>query len=574
MKSGTQKYKTYTIKDKPEYDGIHHLHHETLLPSNIQPYGNTGTSLGFRRSSSVDDHIHTVKVKVDVPRRRKVKKRVRKRRKNRNELVEDNSSSAYPLSSSAVGEIVPVGVAVPTRWKKFRSRRLPRFLRKGQSISETFSTFEESMNESGLGSLSAKVGDEAQSKYDKSSPQLKQKNVEGISSDVLTKEEQKQTLEGVILAEADDHKEKNITIEDAIDQSEGTIKEKNTVGNKDGRRVEFSATEKSTRTILLDEKLSDRFIQYMNQPVENYSLFSVLEQQEDQVLLGRRFNVRRLTKDESICYQNANEIEGRSTYEFKDNYFRLAAPLMPLIGLDLTPIIDLEVTPTNMAIQEGKSDKSIGESYNENEVMTLRPLGSRWRNRISSAVNRETNRDMINIRSVRVDLLSNDEDVKEAMASAGDREKIGNNSKGIVEEVITQAPPTALSSDQSIQEFGNEAIGLFGKAGELFHPHVNFDSSITWSIVNSNNKNKEKDSKTSRIRVTLKSTVVMSLNIPSLPFAIPSTIITKQIGSMIAKRILGVTLPRFLKQLERDFRRWSNTPANERTGTENNRAED
>eukprot|EP00956_Cyclotella_meneghiniana_P038088 scaffold148609_cov112-Cyclotella_meneghiniana.AAC.1 len=61
-----------------------------------------------------------------------------------------------------------------------------------------------------------------------------------------------------------------------------------------------------------------------------------------------------------------------------------------------------------------------------------------------------------------------------------------------------------------------------------------------------------------------KATAITSLTIPKIPSgilrvaaAVPSSFLVQRLGSTLTSKALEVCLPRFLRQLERDYRRWS-----------------
>ena len=346
---------------------------------------------------------------------------------------------------------------------------------------------------------------------------------------------------------------------------------------KEGKRVEFRAKEKSSRLISLDDKSCALFLEYMRQPVEDYSLRSFSEPTNKNIS-ARRWLVRRLSKEESNQYLSPGEC-------YIDNFFRIGAPLKPLLGLDLTPVIDMQVTPS-----------FVSDSYKSDTTSTLKKnatnsfqLGSRWRKRISTGMARDaakSNKDIIKIRSTRVDLLSTVEEISQAMNNRG---PLNTSSSSSSNESIMQPSATAVSSNRNIQEFGNEAIGFFGKIDKNIHPHLEFDTTISWSSQESLNG---KSPDLIKMKITVETSMIVSLTIPAipLPLPIPTSLAVKQIGSLLTDQLLRLVQPKFLNQIgmyllriyficmlsffsdiilcfhlsffakDRDFKRWSSSP--------------
>ena len=61
--------------------------------------------------------------------------------------------------------------------------------------------------------------------------------------------------------------------------------------------------------------------------------------------------------------------------------------------------------------------------------------------------------------------------------------------------------------------------------------------------------------------VIVKSTAITSLTIPKIPSdvlrrAVPSAFLVKRLGAALTSQALAICLPRFLRQLEKDYKRW------------------
>jgi len=111
--------------------------------------------------------------------------------------------------------------------------------------------------------------------------------------------------------------------------------------------------------------------------------------------------------------------------------------------------------------------------------------------------------------------------------------------------------PTQVSQNPSVQQIGKETVGVVGKIEEALEPHITFDATITWD-----------QHAPSGPSVTVTSTAVTSLSIPKrarafrVPLPLPLGVLVRRIGSLLTKKALEITLPRFLRQLERDLERW------------------
>jgi hypothetical protein len=104
-----------------------------------------------------------------------------------------------------------------------------------------------------------------------------------------------------------------------------------------------------------------------------------------------------------------------------------------------------------------------------------------------------------------------------------------------------------------------EAIGMVGKVEEWLKPHITFEAELSWTDIADGGFSKQSAISSS---VTVKSTAITSLTVPRLPSSIlhttvPSAFLVKRLGATLTSKALEICLPRFLKQLERDYFRWS-----------------
>jgi hypothetical protein len=314
----------------------------------------------------------------------------------------------------------------------------------------------------------------------------------------------------------------------------------------------------------------------MTQPVEQYSLLSFHDEEPvkknmrsgskrsgTNSLKARRWLVRRLTAEESKRYVESNGRGSKSnTPASADNLFRLAVPLLPLIGWDLTPVIDLEVIPpqvkSNTSNIESRSSKwqessKVSCNSNEHDYDEVSSVGlnrmQKWaplkgiRNRVGrnpDYVGSDNGQlvPVVKIRSLSVSLLSTQEEVHAAMLG-----KQPNSNK--------------LQHHQS-SKMQEEAIGMVGKVEEWLKPHITFEAELSWTD-NGEGAGANKDDinpASSDSIVTVKSTAITSLTIPKLPSG-PSAFLVTRLGSTLTSKALEICLPRFLRQLERDYYRWS-----------------
>lgn len=362
-----------------------------------------------------------------------------------------------------------------------------------------------------------------------------------------------------------------------------------TARRSNGKRVTFFASKECSRTISLDEEYSQLLDEYMTLPLEQYSVKSFHDGGPNSKMEGRRWFLRRLDAEESAQYLGAyeprdnhegymrngglsNDGDGTHNHEH-GRFFRLVVPLAPLIGVELTPVIDLEVIPAlkqsltmevndDMAADDtpteaaSDSQDSMEEKLPESAPRTRRrPLRAvrrvlrrGRRNQQSDGENEkiigEINDDIgevgvVRIQSLRVSLLSTEDEVKALMKT-----------RRRVSKPIDR--PTQVSQNPSVVQMGTEAIGVVGRVEQAIEPHITFDATITWD------QNAEVGPS-----VTVKSTAVTSLTIPKratalrVPLPLPLGVLVRRIGSLLTKKALEITLPRFLRQLERDLERWA-----------------
>lgn len=326
-----------------------------------------------------------------------------------------------------------------------------------------------------------------------------------------------------------------------------------------GKRVQFSAQHLAKRSLQeLDETLLSLLHEYMTQPVEQYSLLSFHEQlphENKTTIQSRRWVVRRLTASEAAFYHSQEDSfdSGSGKIRAPEIYFRLAVPLMPLVGLDLTPVIDLSVDVIN---NNNKTDRTSPVVDDRESTQLFMEGRRRWRwkrgeKSVAAEVKQEQEPDQVRIRSLRVALLSTDAEVKLAMKGKDDRQNPHNKQSS------GRNPYPATSNNQNVkQRVGYEAIGMVGSLEKIIKPHVSFQAVISWSP-SSSDINKEKNP-----FINVKTAVETSMTIPTLPIPrFPSSFVFGNVGSMLTKKALTLVLPHFLKKLEDDFRRWASTPS-------------
>jgi len=327
------------------------------------------------------------------------------------------------------------------------------------------------------------------------------------------------------------------------------------------RRITFSASNELTRIFSLDERYDPLLDDYMTQPVEQYSVKSFHE--HDKSTGSRRWLVRRLSEEESLAYRAYTDMEtGEYVCNTKDSLFRLAVPLLPLLGLDITPVIDLEVLPASKMKYNSlhkHSPKTSSETYGgvDKKRNMLNKVLRVSRFRKDKKEDYEQN-DAVRIRSLKVSLLSTEDEVNTIMQES---RKI----PGSTHQFDPGPSPTPVSQNMSVRKMGYEAIGMFGKIGESIEPHVSFDVRITWEAGETNPNSKlsgeagvNQQGNRKKSSVTVSSRAVASLAPPSLPIALPSSLIIRRVGSIVVKKALQAGTNRFLRQLEKDFERWAN----------------
>ena len=308
---------------------------------------------------------------------------------------------------------------------------------------------------------------------------------------------------------------------------------------KGARRVTFKATKESHRSIV--SKTFGTLTEYMTQPVSQYSLLSFHDEKEDSK--QRRWLVRRLTNKESQRYMDSSDEEEIDMDE--SNLFRLAVPLLPIIGWDLTPVIDLEVTvgSNNDHVEDDDTNDVVATNIEELDAESSnskwRPLrGIRKRIRQQKDGDELDDSSVVRIRSLSVSLLSTQEEVKQVF-------DLNDNGKGV------------QRADSNMQK---EAIDMVSKVEEWLRPHISFEAELSWDD-NVNCKAFETSQNESTSTVIVKSTAITSLTIPKIPSdvlrrAVPSAFLVKRLGAALTSQALAICLPRFLRQLEKDYERW------------------
>ena len=286
-------------------------------------------------------------------------------------------------------------------------------------------------------------------------------------------------------------------------------------------RIKFSASHQESRVINIeDSSLSIKLLnEYMSRPISSFSIRSFHDDDEgsdssstsnknkSQTSQRRRWLVRKLTIEEAINDGVVN-VDIR-----EERYFRLAVPLMPLLGVDLTPVIDFEVLsvkPTNLSFMS------------------------------------EANPKMVKIRSMRLSLLSRADEVHKAMEPLLVNIGEGNRLK------IESPRPTKVSMNQNIREIGNNAIEMVGKMEDIIKPYFAFDAVITWSD-SDNQKSNDQDKSAPLIRVKASTTASFTWNQKNIvhPYVL------EKISALVLKRALKLALVQILTQIERDFKQWA-----------------
>uniref|UniRef100_A0A6U5MKB2 Uncharacterized protein n=1 Tax=Corethron hystrix TaxID=216773 RepID=A0A6U5MKB2_9STRA len=201
------------------------------------------------------------------------------------------------------------------------------------------------------------------------------------------------------------------------------------------RKLKFSASHSSNRRIVLKPETQDLFKKYMTQSPEKYSLKSSCNGNNKKTIQSRRWVVRRLDEHEAGMYGTNCNIDrwssnaglGIELPDYEGSFFRIAVPLMPLVGLALTPVVDLEVTAPRSS---------------------LNPLVPK--------------KDEIKIRSCKVALLSTDEEIHQAM----------KNKKPLPRHIT-----------KAVKSIGDDMIFDVAKTiQKLLQPHLEFSGSVTWRV--------------------------------------------------------------------------------------------
>ncbi len=333
------------------------------------------------------------------------------------------------------------------------------------------------------------------------------------------------------------------------------VESKKQIQVRKAERVTFKATREASRSIsntpasILSPTQRATLTEYMTQPVEDYSLLSFHDEEgpspsptsaSHKQVTSRRWFVRRLTHEEAGKYI----VDPSCSAVKESNLFRLAVPLKPLIGWDLTPVIDLEVIPPDTSDEETSSlDHDIEQSMRSPEE-EIRDEGSssKWRplkgirHAVDGARREGAVRPTVKIRSMSVSLLSTKEEVRQLM------------SKSFRNEDTSKEEIDAKEKDMQV-----EAIGMVGKVEEFLKPHITFEAELSWQ---------DGTATTKPSVVTVKSSAVTSLTIPRIPNdiirnTVPSAFLVKRLGATLTSKALEICLPRFLRQLERDYYRWS-----------------
>jgi len=285
----------------------------------------------------------------------------------------------------------------------------------------------------------------------------------------------------------------------------------------------------------------------MTQPITSYSLRS-FHDNETPVAGKRRWMIRPLKQCE-LSFKKGEENNNNNNTPFdEERFFRLAVPLMPLLGIDLTPIIDLEVIPATT-------------KNTSNGALLLMDKMNLLKTSLSSS--------FVRIRSVRLSILATEDEVNTNMDNNNSQRttktttnrRIRKKKQPIKKNQLSsleEPTPTKVSKDKSVRQMGNEAINFAEKLEKWLDPHLSFEAIIQWEDTAVNDAEKMSSSRQRRL-VSVDSRAVISATIPHIPFAvpIPSSFLVKQIGSNLLKKALNLAMNQFLRQLEIDFKRWA-----------------
>ena len=330
-------------------------------------------------------------------------------------------------------------------------------------------------------------------------------NKKNISNNISTRNDESK---GSIKKDDDLRNIQNIVSSDNQQQKKNV----NTKRQK-GKRINITSKYKTSRVIVpTNEKVDGLLNEYMTQPITSFSLRS-FHDTETPVAGRRRWMIRSLSKKEIMDHPKTSG--GKVEKSSVDNIFRLAVPLMPLLGIDLTPIIDLEVMTATKSNDTTKSFFKSGKKPPSNVVQ---------------------------LRSMRMSLLATDNEMK--------KYSLNNPSLQKMKDPI----PTKVSKDQSVRQMGNEAIHFAERLEKWLEPQLTFEADISWD-----NDTVDVCNDIEAQMVAVDSKASISLTIPPLPFGvpIPSSFLIKQIGSNILTRALKLALNQFLRQVEIDFKRWA-----------------
>jgi hypothetical protein len=157
--------------------------------------------------------------------------------------------------------------------------------------------------------------------------------------------------------------------------------------------------------------------------------------------------------------------------------------------------------------------------------------------------------DQVRVRSVRVALLSTEEEVILAMKGHGRRSD---------SHATSSNSNSSSNTNRNMKlRMGYEAIGMAGSLEKIIQPHVSFKSVISWSPSSS-----AVTIANPKPFIKVRTEVATSITIPPLPLPLfPSSLVVANFGSMLTKKALSLVLPHFLKVLCNDFCRWANADA-------------
>ena len=321
----------------------------------------------------------------------------------------------------------------------------------------------------------------------------------------LNEKREKQEKESCTQLSAQNVENKMKAVTDEPKEHESKTISGNKPSTSNGVRVTFQASKVYERPLNLANSEMQLFLEdYMTLSPESYSLLSY----KNDTSCGeeRRWNVRRLTNDESAQYRTRQfapyEQLKYDVIESEGNYFRFSIPLKPLVGINITPVIDAFVYTPALSMTNSESEKS------NNSIL---------------------------VKSTRVSLLESD--------------KLDTTNKAAY---TPQSP--GLSA---LVNMAPEAIEAIEKIEEIVTPRIHLSSRIYWSTGKDSGKpNMNRFMRNDKAYLGIETTVKTSFTIPpQLPVKLPRLVI-KKIGSTIMDKILSKVLPKFLRQIELDFERW------------------